>query len=181
MRIQTASASDAATPAERYRRDALAAAGRSQLNLDADPARAAVRDVAELQLLTLPRFVRRRRTAAQMAWGLLRALGLLRHLLSSRLIPSEAAWRALLLAAGQIKATATDLTVREFARDVARALFREMQAFSIAIGPQTFALWSLAVAGDEEGYNTEDDELAAPRLFARSATWSAEDAGNECP
>ena len=180
MRVQAASASDAATPAERYRRDALAAAG-SQRNLDADPARAAVRDVAELQLLTLPRFVRRRRTAAQMAWGLLRALGLLRHLLANRLVPSEAAWRALLLAAGQIKATATELTVREFARDVARALFREMQAFSIAIGPQTFALWSLAVAGDEEGYVTDEDELAAPRLFARSATWSAEDAGNECP
>jgi len=182
MRIQAASASDAATPAERYRRDALAAVGRSQLDLDADPVLSAVRDVAELQFLTLPRFVRRRRTAAQMAWGLLRALGLLRHLLAKRLIPSEAAWRALLLAAGQIKATATDLTVREFARDVARALFREMQAFSITIGPQTFALWSLAVAGDEdEGDATEDDELAAPRLFARSATWSAEDAGNECP
>jgi hypothetical protein len=180
MRIQAASASDAATPAERYRRDALAAAG-SQKNLDADPARAAVRDVAELQFLALPRFVRRRRTAAQMAWGLLRALGLLRHLLSRRLIPSEAAWRALLLAAGQIKATATDVSVREFARDVARALFREMQSWDIKIGPQTFALWSLAVAGDEEGYVTDEDELAAPRLFARSATWSAEDAGNECP
>ena len=61
-------------------------------------------------VFALPRFVRRRRTAAQMAWGLLRALGLLRHLLAKRLVPSEAAWRALLLAAGQIKATATDLT-----------------------------------------------------------------------
>jgi hypothetical protein len=181
MRIQAASASDAATPAERYRRDALAAAG-SQARLGDDPVLSAVRDVAELQFLALPRFVRRRRTAAQMAWGLLRALGLLRHLLTKRLVPSEAAWRALLLAAGQIKATATDVSVREFARDSARALFREMQAWDMKIGPQTFALWSLAVAGDEdEGYNTEDDELAAPRLFARSATWSAEDAGNECP
>jgi hypothetical protein len=138
MRIQAASASDAATPAERYRRDALAAAG-SQKNLDADPILSAVRDVAELQFLTLPRFVRRRRTAAQMAWGLLRALGLLRHLLTKRLVPSEAAWRALLLAAGQIKATATDVSVREFARDSARALFREMQSWDIKIGPQTFA------------------------------------------
>ena len=57
-----------------------------------------------------------------------------------------------------------------------------MQSWDMKIGPQTFALWSLAVAGDQdEGYNTEDDELAAPRLFARSATWSAEDAGNESP
>ena len=127
-----------------------------------------------MQFLALPRFVRRRRTAAQMAWGLLRALGLLRHLLTKRLIPSEAAWRALLLAAGQIKATATDLTVREFARDVARALFREMQAFSIAIGPQTFALWSLAVAGDEdEGDATEDAAFGAARARQFLADFAA--------
>ena len=119
MRIQAASASDAATPAERYRRDALAAAG-SQARLDADPILSAVRDVAELQFWLCRASCGRRRTAAQMAWGLLRALGLLRHLLAKRLIPSEAAWRALLLAAGQIKATATDLTVREFARDVCK-------------------------------------------------------------
>lgn len=183
QRIQAASATDAATPAERYRRDALATLGRSQECLGCgDPALGGALAVAELQFLTLPRFVRRRRTDAQTAWALLRALGLLRHLLAKRLTPSEAACRALLLAAGQVRATTTDQAVREFARNVAQALFREMQAFSIAIGPQTFALWSLAVAGDDAGgYVTEDDELAPPRLFARSSTWSVEDAGNECP
>lgn len=38
------------------------------------------------------------------------------------------------------------------------------------------------MAGDEAGgYVTEDDELAPPRLFARSSTWSVEDAGNQSP
>ena len=133
-KIQAASATDAQTPAERYRRDALATLGRYQECLGGDPALGGVLAVAELQFLTLPRFVRRRRTDAQMAWALLRALGLLRHLLAKRLTPSEAAWRALLLAAGQVRATTTDAAVREFARNVAQALFREMQAFSIAIG-----------------------------------------------
>jgi hypothetical protein len=55
-----------------------------------------------MYFVCVPRLLRRRDDHA-MAAALLRALGLLFHLLRSHLVPDEVEWRGLLLAAGQLR------------------------------------------------------------------------------
>ena len=162
MRIQAASASDAATPAERYRRDALAAAG-SQARLDADPIyqRFATPPSSSFGLPSVGGAHGRAD-----GWGLLRAL--VCCAICSRLLPERA---AALLLAGQIKATATDL--RCGVRPRFPGPFREMHHGYENWVPDLRAL-VVSRSGRRRRHVTDEDELAAPRLFARSATWSAE-------
>ena len=119
-------ATDATTAPEFYRRRSLVRgvgdAGRRKThggNTGGGPFGAAA-EVFAIYFVCVPRLLRSRDDDV-MATTLLRALGLLYHLLESKLVPGEVEWRGLLLAAGQLRFLAVSAATRAFARRVASA------------------------------------------------------------
>ncbi|KAH8068473.1 voltage-gated potassium channel [Aureococcus anophagefferens] len=161
-------ATDARSSAEFYRRTSLVRVAGDRRRRRAGPFGAAS-EVFAMYFVCVPRLLRRRDDHA-MAAALLRALGLLFHLLRSHLVPDEVEWRGLLLAAGQLRFLATSAECRTFARKVAAALFETMRDLRVLPGQITFSLFALAASGNDPARGLE-----APDLFARNASASRSD------